>query len=94
MEDLLVVAATAGGTIELFRRQPGGLTLTLLGRWERRGQPASWELASTLVGMLQAMVESVNAEGWVEHCTVPHATRLINVGLGAVGFDRTYAWSP
>jgi hypothetical protein len=45
MENALVVAATAGGEIELFKRHGvGGTSLTLLGRWERKHHRASWEL--------------------------------------------------
>lgn len=89
MEDAFVVAATASGTIELFNREPGGMKLTLLARWERPRR-ATWGLASTLVGLLQAMLESFNAEDWAGHYAAPYAARLVNSGLVAVGFERTY----
>jgi hypothetical protein len=87
MENALVVAATAGGEIELFKRHGvGGTSLTLLGRWERRGK-ISWELASLLVGMLQAMVGQLEGGG-ID--VVDASLRIADAGLCAVGFERTY----
>lgn len=86
MENAVVVAATASGEIELFRRDVGGTLLTLLGRWERPRE-VRWELISRLIGMLQAMVSQLEMEG-ID--VVAASVRIVDVGLCTIGFERTY----
>jgi len=87
MENAVVVAATADGVIELFERHgAGGTSLTLLGRWEMPRR-ITYELASTLVLMLQCIVGELEKEG-VD--TAACSARIADAGLSAVGFERTY----
>lgn len=87
MENAVVIAATASGEIELFRREgAGGTLLTLLGRWERPRE-VRWELISRLIGMLQAMVSQLELEG-ID--VVAASVRIVDAGLCAIDFERTY----